>query len=244
MVVPTIAGKRGNPVVWSRRFFADLSRLDGDVGARHLIGSYPEAVVEVPVTGRAALRRRRHARRAARRQGRDRRAASRQSRLASSDSCATDRYSRSPASPTSNHCRLASDLRSGRGLMTRVLRALAVRGCRHLHLGSAASRPGRRRARWRSAPARPTATRIDYRDAGCGAQRRARQLLGRRLQGRDDAQAQLRRVRDRRPPAVRPARLRVGAPASARPRTSRCRSCYQYGGKDCVIRAFACDVKG
>jgi len=55
VVVPTIAGKRGNPVVWSRRFFADLARLDGDVGARHLIGSYPEAVVEVPVTGRGAL---------------------------------------------------------------------------------------------------------------------------------------------------------------------------------------------
>jgi molybdenum cofactor cytidylyltransferase len=55
VVVPTIAGKRGNPVVWSRRFFADLAKLDGDVGARHLIGSYPEAVAEVPVTGRAAL---------------------------------------------------------------------------------------------------------------------------------------------------------------------------------------------
>jgi molybdenum cofactor cytidylyltransferase len=55
VVVPTIAGKRGNPVVWSRRFFADLAQLEGDVGARHLIGSYPEAVVEVPVTGRAAL---------------------------------------------------------------------------------------------------------------------------------------------------------------------------------------------
>jgi molybdenum cofactor cytidylyltransferase len=55
VVVPTIAGKRGNPVVWSRRFFGDLSRLDGDVGARHLIGSYPEAVAEVPVTGRAAF---------------------------------------------------------------------------------------------------------------------------------------------------------------------------------------------
>ena len=54
-MVPTIAGKRGNPVVWSRRFFEDLSRIDGDVGARHLIGSYPEAVVEVPVTGQAAL---------------------------------------------------------------------------------------------------------------------------------------------------------------------------------------------
>ena len=22
------------------------------------------------------------------------------------------------------------------------------------------------------------------------------------------------------------------------------KSCYQYGGKDCVIRAFACDIKG
>ena len=55
VVVPTIAGKRGNPVVWSRRFFADLSHLEGDVGARHLIGSYPEAVVEVPVTGSAAF---------------------------------------------------------------------------------------------------------------------------------------------------------------------------------------------
>jgi molybdenum cofactor cytidylyltransferase len=55
VVVPTIAGKRGNPVVWSRRFFGDLSRLDGDVGARHLIGSYPEAVAEVAVTGRAAF---------------------------------------------------------------------------------------------------------------------------------------------------------------------------------------------
>jgi molybdenum cofactor cytidylyltransferase len=55
VVVPTIAGKRGNPVVWSRRFFGDLGRLEGDVGARHLIGSYPEAVIEVPVTGRGAL---------------------------------------------------------------------------------------------------------------------------------------------------------------------------------------------
>jgi molybdenum cofactor cytidylyltransferase len=55
VVVPTIAGKRGNPVVWSRRFFADLAHLEGDVGARHLIGSYPEAVVEVAVTGPGAL---------------------------------------------------------------------------------------------------------------------------------------------------------------------------------------------
>ncbi len=54
-VVPTIDGKRGNPVVWSRRFFNDLMAVEGDVGARHLIGRYPEAVVEVPVTGTAPL---------------------------------------------------------------------------------------------------------------------------------------------------------------------------------------------
>src|SRR5499427_1354093 len=55
VVVPSIDGKRGNPVVWSRRFFPELVALDGDTGARHLIASYPEAVTEVPVTGNAAL---------------------------------------------------------------------------------------------------------------------------------------------------------------------------------------------
>ena len=55
IVVPTIDGRRGNPVVWSRRFFHDLMSIQGDIGARHLIGSYAEAVVEMPVTGAAAL---------------------------------------------------------------------------------------------------------------------------------------------------------------------------------------------
>ncbi|MGZ8309645.1 MAG: NTP transferase domain-containing protein [Rhodoplanes sp.] len=55
IVVPTTAGKRGNPVVWSRRFFADLAALTGDVGARGLIATYPEAVVEVAVADAAAF---------------------------------------------------------------------------------------------------------------------------------------------------------------------------------------------
>ena len=55
VVVPTIDGKRGNPVVWSRRFFPDLMTVEGDVGARHLIGRYSEVVAEVPLTGTAAL---------------------------------------------------------------------------------------------------------------------------------------------------------------------------------------------
>jgi len=55
VVVPVIDGKRGNPVVWSRRFFKDLMSVQGDVGARYLIGSYAEAVAEVPVDSAAAL---------------------------------------------------------------------------------------------------------------------------------------------------------------------------------------------
>jgi molybdenum cofactor cytidylyltransferase len=55
VVMPTIEGKRGNPVLWARRFFPDLMKIDGDVGARHLISAYSEAVTEVPVEDDAAL---------------------------------------------------------------------------------------------------------------------------------------------------------------------------------------------
>jgi molybdenum cofactor cytidylyltransferase len=49
IAVPVREGRRGNPVVWSRRFFPELTTLEGDVGARHLIAANAEAVVEVPV---------------------------------------------------------------------------------------------------------------------------------------------------------------------------------------------------
>ena len=55
VVVPTIGGKRGNPVVWSRQFFPELMRLDGDVGARHLIGANADVVVEVSVEDTGVL---------------------------------------------------------------------------------------------------------------------------------------------------------------------------------------------
>jgi molybdenum cofactor cytidylyltransferase len=55
VVVPSIEGRRGNPVLWSRRFFPDLMQIQGDIGARHLIGAYAEAVAEVPLEGDAAL---------------------------------------------------------------------------------------------------------------------------------------------------------------------------------------------
>jgi molybdenum cofactor cytidylyltransferase len=55
IAVPTRDGRRGNPVVWSRRFFEELSQLDGDTGARHLIVQNNEAVVEVSVDDEAAF---------------------------------------------------------------------------------------------------------------------------------------------------------------------------------------------
>ncbi len=45
--VPTWQGKRGNPLLFARRFFAEMQDIAGDTGARHLIGEYPESVCEV-----------------------------------------------------------------------------------------------------------------------------------------------------------------------------------------------------
>ena len=42
-------GKRGNPVLFARRFFAKMRAISGDVGARALIGDYPELVCELPM---------------------------------------------------------------------------------------------------------------------------------------------------------------------------------------------------
>jgi molybdenum cofactor cytidylyltransferase len=50
VVVPTIEGRRGNPVIWARRFFPELMAVTGDVGARHIIANVAEAVAEVPVS--------------------------------------------------------------------------------------------------------------------------------------------------------------------------------------------------
>jgi molybdenum cofactor cytidylyltransferase len=53
--VPTVRGKRGNPVLWDRRFFAEMAHLAGDSGAKHLIGDHADLVCEVEMSGEAAL---------------------------------------------------------------------------------------------------------------------------------------------------------------------------------------------
>ena len=53
--VPTRGGKRGNPVLWDRSFFAEMRQLDGDIGARNLIGAHDDALVEVAMPDDAVL---------------------------------------------------------------------------------------------------------------------------------------------------------------------------------------------
>lgn len=55
IVVPTWRGERGNPVLWDKRYFAEMLDLDGDVGARHLLGAHPEAVVEIEMEADGVL---------------------------------------------------------------------------------------------------------------------------------------------------------------------------------------------
>lgn len=53
--VPVFQGKRGNPVLWARRFFESMTDVSGDVGARHLIGDYADLVYEVDFGDTAVL---------------------------------------------------------------------------------------------------------------------------------------------------------------------------------------------
>jgi len=53
--VPVHLGKRGNPILWARRFFDAMTDISGDVGARHLIGMNADLVYEVEFEDTAVL---------------------------------------------------------------------------------------------------------------------------------------------------------------------------------------------
>ncbi len=53
--VPVHTGKRGNPVLWDRRFFDDMRGVSGDVGAKALIGANESLVYEVEFGDTAVL---------------------------------------------------------------------------------------------------------------------------------------------------------------------------------------------
>lgn len=53
--VPRHNGRRGNPVLWGRRFFPDLLALSGDKGARSLMDLHADALCELEVGDDASL---------------------------------------------------------------------------------------------------------------------------------------------------------------------------------------------
>lgn len=49
IVAPFADGQRGNPVLFDRRFFAELQAITGDQGARTVLQTYRDAIVAVEV---------------------------------------------------------------------------------------------------------------------------------------------------------------------------------------------------
>jgi molybdenum cofactor cytidylyltransferase len=47
--IPARDGKRGNPVLWGAAYFAEMTRITGDLGAKPLMAKYPDHVIEVPI---------------------------------------------------------------------------------------------------------------------------------------------------------------------------------------------------
>jgi len=55
IVAPVKDGQRGNPVLWARRFFPELMKLEGDMGARKLANFYDEGLREIEVADDGAF---------------------------------------------------------------------------------------------------------------------------------------------------------------------------------------------
>ena len=54
--VPTWDRKRGNPVLWPARHFAEIATLTGDTGARSLLDAHAAEVCFVPVADAGVTR--------------------------------------------------------------------------------------------------------------------------------------------------------------------------------------------
>ncbi|GMQ89895.1 MAG: hypothetical protein BMS9Abin10_0230 [Gammaproteobacteria bacterium] len=55
IIVPTYDGTRGNPVLWDAAFIPEMSRINGDVGARQLLTTHADVVYEVEMPDQAVL---------------------------------------------------------------------------------------------------------------------------------------------------------------------------------------------
>ncbi|MCZ6496263.1 MAG: nucleotidyltransferase family protein [Alphaproteobacteria bacterium] len=53
--VPKAGRRRGNPVLFARRFFPELLALEGDNGAKTVIAAHAESLAEIPMAGTGTL---------------------------------------------------------------------------------------------------------------------------------------------------------------------------------------------
>jgi len=48
IVRPVYEGQRGHPVIFGQQFFAELSQLSGDTGARGIVAAHPQQILDIP----------------------------------------------------------------------------------------------------------------------------------------------------------------------------------------------------
>lgn len=56
IIIPTHRGRRGNPILWDRRFFDEIVSLEGDAGARQILARHVDQTAEVAMPDDAVLR--------------------------------------------------------------------------------------------------------------------------------------------------------------------------------------------
>jgi molybdenum cofactor cytidylyltransferase len=47
--IPTFHGKRGNPSIFSQKFYKHIMEIKGDIGARQIVKTHPERVLEIEI---------------------------------------------------------------------------------------------------------------------------------------------------------------------------------------------------
>jgi len=55
IILPTYCGQRGNPVLWPRRWFTEMQGIQGDKGARELLGRHADDIVTLEMSDDAVL---------------------------------------------------------------------------------------------------------------------------------------------------------------------------------------------
>ena len=56
ILIPSFRGKRGNPVIFHRRFRRELLKLKGDVGGKSIIENHPGEILDIPLKSEGVVK--------------------------------------------------------------------------------------------------------------------------------------------------------------------------------------------